>query len=354
MGMSVATSPQSSSDPRAGTIYDPVTWAAAAPVWFHPISGATLMLSARRWHNATPLAGTPSAYSAFTEDTTPSWALVGALTGARNAVPGNMVNLPMNTVATGVALVGAVSRPPNLLFTLTAATVGGVSTAVLQRFHLGANGSVAIAAEDVLPTPTGITFTAGIQFAGDNLVVYGTDASHHVYKVTKPWGQVGANRLTTPTTRKYTDTDAVAKPLGWQYYTGTGYSTDVTEIAPVTLADGSTLTTHGPITFGSYRDQLFMSTVALSGTTYSGQFWRSRSGMPFAPWGSPVALGDSSSGTNLGSGIYLQPQLAPNPAAAPMLAEGVISGIPYLSWTKTAPSGGHILDVVWGILAIKS
>lgn len=355
MGMSVATSPPSVTIARSGTFYDPVTWAAAAPVWFHPVADQALMIATQRWFDATAAGGTPGAYSAVTIDTVPSWALVTANSGYRNAVPGQTVNLPMNTVATSVSVVGAVSRPPNLLFVLNTATVAGVPTAVLQRFHLGTNGSVTIASEDVLPAVGGVVFNAGIQYATPNLVIYGTDAAHQVYKVTKPWGQVGFNKTSQVFVQPRTANDAIGSPQGWQYYTGTGFSLDPTELAPITAADGTVLTSRGPMSFGDSRNQTFMTTVTLSGSTYSGQIWRSRSGQPFAPLGAPAALGSSSDGSYLGGGIYLQPQLAPNPAAAAMTADGVISGIPYLTWTRTSPAGGgHVLDVQWEILPISA
>ena len=42
-------------NPRTGTVYSPVVFAAGAPVWFHPMPGGRhLMVRARRWSAATP------------------------------------------------------------------------------------------------------------------------------------------------------------------------------------------------------------------------------------------------------------------------------------------------------------
>jgi hypothetical protein len=354
LGLSVATSPAVSTDTRRGSIYDPTTWAAAAPVWFHPVTGQALMLATRRWSAGTFDAAIAGSYTAFTEDTAPSWAMISAFTGQRSAVPGQPVNLPMHTTGSDVSLIGAVSIPPGLLFVLSAATVGGIDTAVLQRYQLGINGSVALSLEEVLPTTSEVTFTAGLQFDGQSLIVYGTDSSHQVYKMSKPFGQVGLNTLRSVPVTKYTASDAIGIPRGWRYYTGTGYSLDPAEISPLLTSEASVLTTRGPMSFGVFRNQNFMTTVNLSGTTYSGQFWRSRSGMAFEPISAPVALGDSSAGTYLGGGIYLQPQLAPNPAVAPMTTAGVFSGILYVSWKKLSAGSGHVLDVAWGILAVTA
>jgi hypothetical protein len=52
-GISVATAAPGD-NPRTGTVYNPVVFAAGAPVWFHPMPGGShLMVRARRWSAAT-------------------------------------------------------------------------------------------------------------------------------------------------------------------------------------------------------------------------------------------------------------------------------------------------------------
>lgn len=354
LGVSVATSPASASNSRLGSAYNPTTLAGLGPVWVHPTySGRVLVVSARRWYAGTPLGGTPGAYSAHSTDMAPSWVLLDGPTGHTLSVPGQTLEVPMLTSASGVALVGAASRPPALLFLLSSATVAGVATAVLQRFSLGLNGSVALVAEDVLPVSGTVVFNKGLQYDGPNLVVYGTDSSHRLYKVTKPWGHVGVDKATTVPIVKYSNSTTQGTPLGWQYYTGTGYSADVAELAPLLTSTGAAWTTQGPMSFGWWRNLRFATTVVLTGSTYTGQVWISRSGQPWVPLAAPiVALGSSADGSYIGAGIQLQQQLAPNPAATAMTAAGVKAGIPYVSWSKVAASTGFILDTLWSILPV--
>ena len=355
VGLSVATSPPSASDARQGSAYNTDTFAAAAPVWLHPLyNGNWLMISGMRWYNATPVGGTPGSYSAYSIDTTPTWVEVASLAGYSMTPPGQFFSIPMNTTATDVTLVGGASRPNNILFLLNAATVAGQSTAVLQRFNLDINRSIAIAVEEVLPFTDEVSFTAGIQMESAAMVVYGTDASHQVYKITKPWAQVGFNKVLTPQIPKYTVPDVIGTPQGWQYFTGTGYTASPTGLAPLVAADGSVITTHGPLSFATWRNQTFMTTVNLSGTVYTGQVWRSRSGQPFAPYGDPIALGDSGAGDYLGGGVALMGQLTANPAAAVLSDPGVVAGIPYVAPVRTASGGGHILDTQWNILPVTA
>jgi hypothetical protein len=378
LGVSVATSPRSSAVPRQGSVYDLITMAAASPIWFHPIAdGRLLMINSQIWDAATPVGGS-GAYSAYTVDTVPSWFLLDGPTGKRTAVPGGSVHIPMTTAATGVTVIAAASRPPNLLFLLSSGTINSATNAILQRFHVNPNTSVAIANEEVLPllyidslggvdTPAGliakqlaaheasttvptivssIVFNAGMQYDSPNLVLYGTDSSNNVYKIRKPWGRVGHNTQTSVTFVKRTANDTIGSALGWQYYNGTGYSSDPTTLASMPI------TTHGPMSFGLYRNQVMMTTVSLSGTTYTGQFWISKSGQPFVQQATTVALGSSADGSYLGGGIQLMPQLSPNPTASVML--GALSGIPYVISKRTGSASDYVLDTVWNILPISS
>jgi hypothetical protein len=345
VGLSVAIATPTSSNPRYGLAYDPVIWAAAAPIWCHQLFGGSwLVCCAQRWYATTPDGGTPGAYATHSTDTLPSWMVVQTPTGQRSAVPGQPVDIPMTTVATNQLLVAGASVPPNLLFLLSSATVAGTSTAVLQRFHVSINGAVSLAAEDTLPVVDGVVFNKGLSLAGNSLTVYGTDAEHRVYKVTKPWGQVGVNKTITVTIIKNTEPNLIT-PQGWQYFTGTGYSPTATDLAPMTVAGGAPLTTIAPLSFGSFNNQVLMASVGTGGA----QFWTSKSGMPFLN-GALVAL---PSGTLIG-GVQLQNNLAPNPAAAVMTAPGVISGVPYVVSVSDSISGGATLNTDWNILAVTS
>jgi hypothetical protein len=150
-GISVLTAPRNPDSPRSGAIYDPLTWAAAAPVWVHPmVDGRFLVITRMRWHAAVPDSVNLGAYSAYSEDTSPCWMIVEP-TGRRSIVPNAPVQLPLTTKVDSAQTVGGASRPPNYLYLLHDVVIGGNPSAVLQHFHLNPNGAVTLAGEEVLP-----------------------------------------------------------------------------------------------------------------------------------------------------------------------------------------------------------
>lgn len=350
-GVSVATSTPNVANPRLGRIYDPAVFAAAAPVWFHPVhDGSYLMVSARRWFSGTPVGGNPGVYSAHSEDLAPSWTLLDGPSGHRFAVPGFGVDIPITTTTDAPpTLVAAASRAPDYLYLLHSALINTVEVAILQRIRVAISGAVTVAAEEVLPSVTAgadtVVFDAGLQYDTPYLHLYGTDTTGAVYRMRKSWAAVGSNRSSS----RFTITSG-SKVAGlestWQYFHGTGFSTDPTEVAPL-----PTITTAGPMSFSAYRTGVLITTVNKSGSTYSGIGWLTRAGKPMTRVGPTVALGSSSDGSYLGGGIQLQPQLGANPAAAAMTA-GVGAGIPYVVWTKATPSGNATLNTTWNIWPI--
>ena len=87
-GISVATTVASDPNPRTGTVYDPVTFAAGAPIWFHPMPGGShLMVCARTWHEATPSGGV-GLFADYTESLLPSWFVVQGSPAGATSVPG--------------------------------------------------------------------------------------------------------------------------------------------------------------------------------------------------------------------------------------------------------------------------
>lgn len=354
-GLSVITTTPTPDWPRAGTIYDPTLLAAAAPVWIHPlVNGEFLLICARRWFDATPHGTDAGNYSTYTEDTAPSWYIVSSA-GTRRDVPNAVVHIPMKTTVDSAVVTAGASRPPNYVYLLNAVQIGGESQAVLQYFICSPNGAVVLAGEEVLPAVTGTTgtvvFDRGIQYDTPYLVLYGADADGKVYRLRKPWGKVGVNRP-QPTPQVHGGVGGLQ--VGWQYYTGTGYSDDPSELAPLMCADTSTLTTSGPVlttagpmSFASYRTQVLMATVT-GGADYEAQVWSSRSGRPFAQTGEPVALG---SGANyLEGGLQFMSQLQANPAAPQMTS--ATAGVPYVVSSRVAAGGSARLQVSWSVWGI--
>ena len=395
-GLSVSTATPSLADPRVGTVYDPTVFAAAAPIWFHPLrDGRHLMLNARSWSAATPVGGIPGGYSDYAEDLTPTWTIVDGPTGNRSSVPGYAGGPPIKTATSARVLVGAVSQSSTNVYLLNSVQIAGEPQAVLQHLFVSPTDSVDVCAEEVLPTATvgedTVVFDKGVQYAMPYLHLYGTDSTGQLYRIRKPWAQVGSN---APDLRLGNSTSI---PQGWEYFHGTGYSRDPAELAPVQ----SGLTTLGPLSFAVHQDVVLASTVATSTVvplppppppppppdgevgfpyifpfilvegplpvtlgrvkggdsptpeegTYVGVVWMSRGGRPFIRVGT-VPLGSPVDGTYLG-GVQLMSQLGANPAATAMTTT-VKVGVPYVVSTREVVEGGSRLVNTWNLWPITA
>lgn len=342
-GITLCTATRTLSDPRAGTIWDLTTMAAASPVWFHALpTGQHLMVNSRRWHTATP-APDLGYYESFVEDTTPSWAIVHGPTGRRTSVPGFPMTVPMDTAVTSPVLTAAASRSPDHLYLLNSGTLGGESVAVIQRIHvLTTTGAVFVSAEEVLPTvevgdQDVVVFVRGVQFTPLFLVLHGTDTANRIYRMRKPWSHIGVNR---PQSRQIYET-IVGSPQGWEYWMGTGYSFDPAEAVPLVGP-----TTVGPMSFATDPDRstVLMSTVEYIDSAYVGRVWTSAAGRPFRQHPTEVPLGDDS--TYLGGGIQFQPELRVTPVP------GVRVSIPYLTSVLSEDDGNSSLVNTWAVWSV--
>lgn len=337
-GLSVATGIQSASDTRFGAIYDSVTLAGAAPIWFHSLKdGRHLMAMARSWSAGTPHGGTPGYYSAKTESLVPKWMTVDGPRGSITGMPDDSI-IPFQTTVDSSTLVAGASRPPELLWLLHSAVVGPSTIAVMQAWNVTSNGAVYTAGEEVLPATATVVFDKGLQYASPYIYAYGTDDDGKIYRIRKGWFRIGRN-LTRP--------DQLVMPKGtfWEYYTGTGWSTDITELAPVQTG----FVSDGPVSFGYFRNQIIATTVEHSGSNFVGHFWTSNSGRPWTQLATTVALGSSTGTTYLGHGLLIQSQVGANPGP---LASSTNAGIVYLVTKKAAISTDISLANTWGILPV--
>lgn len=339
-GVSIATGSPTADTPRMGMIYDALTYAAAAPIWFHTLRrGHYLMVAGRFWHDATPDGGIPGGYTAYTEDTTPSWVLIDGPTAARFPIPGYALYPPMRTSVTSAMLTAATSRPPNYLYLLNKVVIAGQDQAVLQCVYTSVTDSVQINAEEVLPTVTvgeeTVVFCQGIQYAHPYFLVYGTDSSGNLYRLRKLWSQVGANKpdpaIGNPT----------VPPRGWEFFAGWGYSYDASEIAPVQ----SGLTSAGPVSFALYRNAAIMSTVHQDGDVRTGQIWMSQAGRTWERRATGIPLGSVADGSYLGHGLRLMGQLGADAAAVGTAS----AGVPYVTTIKSEESGVSRLLNTWDV-----
>ena len=332
-GLSVATS-YVEDNSRSGAIYDPVNLAAAAPIWFHPLpSGSHIMVMARRWHAATP-GGGMGTYSDYTEDLTPSWVIVDGPQGSTRQ-PSGGVAIPRNTVLTSPTLVGAASRAPDYLYLLYATE----DTAVVQRIRFSGTAGVAISAEETLPTlavegeEDPVVFSKGLHMSTPHLMVYGTDSTGAVYQARKPWALLGSTRPSpSPGTHN-------AAPV-WEYFTGSGFSSDPAQAVPLPL------TTVGPMGFGAVRSTSVITTISENEGTYTGHFWASTKGRPLRKLPTTVALGTDAQ--YLGHGLLPQPELAPHPGNT-----GSPQALVYLYTTLAEGDDEFGLVNTWELLPIS-
>lgn len=298
------------------------------------------MCVSRTWSDAAPVGGTPGVYSTFTEATDPSWYVVGGLSGTM-AVPAGGALIPIRTPVTSSTLVSGASRPADLMFLLHSVQIDGHRQGLLQHFDIKAmNNSLTAGGEEVLPSTATVVFDKGIQMFTPFLYLYGTDADGKVYRIRKAWNKVGVNTTKTADQRgQYPQAGSV-----WEYYTGTGWSADPSELTPI-QAD---FYSDGPLSFGAWQSLIYVSTVVKNGTNYSARIWSSNKGRPFRQLVIPggVALGSSADSTYCGGGLSFQSQVGANPTA---LSTGDSAGIVYVSTTKVLPSGHNSLVNSWGV-----
>lgn len=317
-GISVITSTRRADDPRRGMIYDPATLAALAPVHLHPIGpGRYVMVFSRRWYDATVSESDPGTYIDHSEDTGPGWAFVTA-SGTQQpvarsyAVPG----------PTGRTLRAATSRSNTYLYLLS--SYGDGARIEHFRYHPERDAVLALASEQ-LPAieadDQSIIFDRGLYVDGTDLVVLGAGSDdHRLYVARKSWGRIGVNTTVT-------HGEATQNPA-WRYRSVDGFSTDVTELAPLPM------TSHGPVSVARYRDRLFMATVETDGEHRRARVWR-RGPVSWHPLPTTVALGSVADDSYLGGTMQFQQQIRP---AATTLA------VPYI----TAVRNEGRIEVSWG------
>lgn len=332
-GISVATSTRTLAAPRRGVIYNPTTLAAVAPVHFHPIgAGRFLMVFSRRWHTATPTAGTPGSYAnTYTEDEEPGWALVDAhsvrTSGRSFGVPGPAQRF----------LTAACSRSNVYLYLLS--TLGS-GAALVQHFRYSPDRDMMLPvasetlADRVLPEDAGtVRFDRGIYLDGYYMVVVGAHLeSGQIYLARKSWGRVGVN---TPTAKSRATTVESGEDPSWEYFRGNGWSHDIAE------AQTTGMSTLGPVSTGLFRNRRYLSTVVAGETEHdrAARVWVMRDGYQGWTVLTPdVALGSVEDGTYLGGTLALQQHV---PSAQ--------QGIPYLTAVRAVSDSNERINVSWDV-----
>lgn len=342
-GVSVATSARRADDPRYGTAYDTTAFAAAVPVHFHPLApNRCLMLCSTRWHTVTTGPDTPGAFSSYTADTTPGWRDLQLPSGHSVPMMGGY-GIPIRGNYGPAVLTGAVSRGNAYLFTLYSTSGGGVVSHWWYNTTLSSIGAVA---EESVPTQGTVVFDRGLWLQDTHLVVFGHDTdTRYLHMARKPWGRIGVE--STP--RSLTGTPEDPR---WEYWTGTGWSLNPEEIAPVLNADGTEIESIGPVSMAAYRDRTYMATTAEETISLTddrvSHIWVQRAGAGWELAGT-VALGSTVTGSYMGDTVRFQTQMQPVFSHPVMIDNANATGIPYVYSTRSVGDGVTSLVNTWGL-----
>lgn len=352
-GVSVVTANKSLVDPRAGVVYNPVNFATGVPVYFHPLGDNQFLgLFSQRWYGATPSVIAPQAFTAYSVDHLPSWAILNASSG--NLAPvggqGGSFTPPMKAAYDTRVLTGACSRSTSYVYLLNAVVKGLVPSAVIQHFHVNTVGVANLLAEETIPSVTiggnDVLFNLGVQLNTPYLIFAGSDPDGNVFLCRNNWGKIG--QLAAPP--KVLFGQAKAGNV-WEYQTARGWSADPTSAVPLISTTG-TLISKGPCAFGVYRDRTWLSTVQISGSSVSSVVYVSK-GLydPWKPDGAPVSLGTTT--TYLGGTVYLQQTLQANSTNPIVTSPNNVTAFPYITAVKLVAGLETSIVLNWNLWPIS-
>ena len=312
-GVSTVTATKTVANPRNGVVYNPTTFAAGVPVWFHRRQdGRYMALYRSYWDAATSVYHDgPQLFSAHTAHGTPVYLLIDPTTGSAQG-PYPLPGLDM--------LTGAVSLN-DYLFTV------GIKDGVgwVQHWFITRTGTLQLQGQETVPTG----FSLGLFVAGNYLWVFGANGSGKLARIRKNWGRIGNNTDTT---------------MQWECEGAKGWYTDLTEGASLP----GDVPANGPCSMAKFRDRLYlMATRHISGS-YQAVLYTSRPvDSMWKTVGDPIFLGDDT--TYLGGAAYLQPQLV---AKRELLPDGANAGFPYVTSVLVQITSSQAILTEWAILSV--
>lgn len=310
-GVSTITATRTVANPRNGAVYNPLTFAAGVPVWFHRRQdGKYLAVYSQRWVSATSVyhAG-PQLFSAHTV-AGPCYAVIDPTTGT---VEGPY-DLGFDT------LTSAVSRG-DYLFLL--GEVDGDAT--VQHYVITRLGG--LQSQGIEQVPLG--YKLGLYADPFYLYVFGADGDGRLARIRKNWARIGVN------------TDA---QMQWECEGVKGWYTDLSE----GVAMPGYPPADGPCSMAKFRDRFYLMTTVETVGLFAGQAYTKRPvDRAWSPHGSPVTIGADAA--YLGGAAYLQPQLVVNTA---MLPDGANTGFPYVTSVKVQVGADQAILTEWGILSV--
>ncbi len=358
-GLSVVTASRSD-EVRTGTIYNPANLAAIALTYVHNLTDKKkLLLFSRRWHTATPTVDESGFFSAYTEDTSPGWVIANMPQGSKTLV-NEQYGIPPSTYFGTPRLIGGASRATEYLYVLNSYTKSGVTQGVITHWWYNTTTSALVPlAEEAVPSITPdydgqlVTFDRGIWLNDKYITVWGTSVdTNELYMVRKHWGRIGRNQPFGKKEAIAGNQFFAASPV-WTYWTGSGWSPNPLEAQPVTSVYSQPLTSYGPVSVANFRDQSFMSTVAVDGTDREAVIYHQRGGSSWkevsrVDLGSALAAGEYINDT----GLMFQPQVTPAVDSTEMTSAANIAAIPYVINQRVLSGSDSQLQNVWGLWSV--
>lgn len=321
-GLSGATSTRTVANPRWGKIYNPDTFAAGVPIWFHPmVDGRYLGIFKTRWIAATSIYGTADLFSAHTESTSPSYALIDSATGQCDG-PYN----PLPGMPTSVTLNAAFSRGEYIFVT-------GLNniTPWLWQYRIDKSGRLILQAEESL-TSGGSIYGLGVYADGNNVVVFG-NIGGKLCRAKKNWGRIGVNN----------DSE-----YQWTYEGARGWYLDPDDAEAMPTKDGAGIPAGGPCSVAKFRDRYYLSSTLDGSDVHWANVYTSRDvDAVWKPYGDAIYLG--SDANYMGGGAYLQPQLVVN---KDLVSDGAATGFAYVDSVKVTISSNAAILTTWGMLTV--
>jgi hypothetical protein len=340
-GISVSVSPN-------GSFFDS-DFAAAIPVHFHNLDGKKFLgVFSQRWHSGSRSSSDPNMFSAYTVDSSPSWAVFDGINGQHYNIAGQFgPNPPTKISHSSRVLTGACSHNNSYLFLMQRHTANGSTFGVVSHFHIHPlTWQVSLIAEEAISdiyvgtSKIAVTFGQGIKYEGSYLIFAGSDSLGRIYMARKNWGKLGGSQKRAPS-RGYA---GVSQSL--EYLSDKGWSQDSTSALPIKDVDGAYITSAGPVSFGSHRSTTWISVLENAAGVMTARVYES-SGL-WSSWtkqGSAYGLGTVGS-TYLGGTVFFQPVLRPN---ASRLSETCVSAIPVVYSTKGISGSNSSISTRWDL-----
>lgn len=329
-GLSVVTATSDADVARSGAAYNPATFAAGIPIYFHPLGGSSFLgFFDGYWTAATPVKADAGMYSAHTAVVAPAVAVIDGSSGALSQLPGqsDFALLPAGRLIS----VASASRA-----VYTMAEVDSVTSILVWR--LDPTNALVNTKTIAVPVSGDTTYNRGLYVNGPYLYLWGSDSTtHDVYTARVLYARLGLDDWSYQTDTGWTNQPILNDD-------GTVNQTSAQRSTPVTG-----LSTQGPMSTVVFQNRTFVTVVLSGGGNYTAAIYTSRNLND--PWVQVKTHVIAPTADWLGNNAMLQPQVTVNNGSVP---GGGVTAIPYVLTWSTEDSGNEGLMVFWDLLSIPA